>query len=90
MAREILHLPSAEGHGEYDLYVRAPDGMSADNARERVNTEITRANREDRENANGGCNDGHSVEDSLKAVLSTEGFEFFKPAMTRCWDENPS
>lgn len=88
MSREIMHLPSAGGHGEYDLYALAPDGMSAHWARVRVNEEIRRANLEDARNESGGCDDGLAVEDSIKTALAKEGFEFFKPTMTYCWDES--
>lgn len=87
---EILQLPSCEGRGEYDRFVKAPEGMSAEAARQIVNAEIKRANDENEcnsESGPGGCDDGLTVEDSIKAALSKVGFEFFKPTMTYCWDE---
>ncbi|MFP3637841.1 hypothetical protein [Paraburkholderia sp. SIMBA_054] len=86
--REVLHLPSADGHGEYDRFALAPAGMTSESARDRVNSEIARANREAAAGENGTCLDGKCVEDSLKAVLENEGFTFVKPTMTRCWDEH--
>jgi len=88
--RQIIHLPSSGGHGEYDLYALGPGGMAADQAKARVNREIQRANLEDRNNEAGGCSDGLPVEDSIKAALTREGFEFITPVMTSCWDDNPA
>ena len=90
MTREFLHLPSAEGHGEYDLYVLAPEGMGAEAAKTRINMEIARANSENARNDMGFCDDGQMVEESIKAALAKEGFEFIKPTMTNCWDECPT
>ena len=89
----ILHLPSCEGHGEYDRFVKAPEGMSEEEAVRIVETEIKRANQEDARNCegtgDGGCDDGLSVEESIKAGIAKLGLEFFKPTMTSmCWDQN--
>lgn len=87
---EILQLPSCEGRGEYDCFVKAPEGMAAEEAKRIVNAEIKRANDEDSRNGesgDGGCDDGLCVEESIKAALGKVGFEFFKPTMTYCWDE---
>ncbi len=86
---QILRLPSCEGRGEYDRFVRAPKGMSEAEAIELVNAEITRANAEDARNCEmvgGGCDDGLCVEESLLVALSKVGFVFFKPSLTLCWD----
>lgn len=85
--REILLLPSAFGHGEHDLFVKAPTDMAVDVAKGFVEEEIRRANKENAENEGGGCNDGRSVEDSIRSVLIKRGFEFFTPVQTMCWDE---
>ncbi|RQR65599.1 hypothetical protein DIE18_03890 [Burkholderia sp. Bp9125] len=90
MSREVMHLPSAEGHGEYDLYALAPAGLSADQARSRINDEIRRANSEFARNCMNCCKDGMMPKQSMMAALVKEGFEFFKPTMTYCWDESPS
>ncbi|WP_425952944.1 hypothetical protein [Ralstonia pseudosolanacearum] len=86
-AQEVLHLPSSEGHGEYDLYALAPAGMSKVDARGRINEEIRRAGREAAESIKGGCSVSSPLEASIKQALETEGFSFFKPEMTTCWDE---
>lgn len=86
----ILHLPSCAGHGEYELYAKAPDGMPAEEALRVANAEIKRANDEDLRNGElgkSGCDDGLCVEDSIKTALTKLGFAFFKPIMTHCWDE---
>jgi len=88
MARQVIHLLSAEGHGEYDLYALAPEGMTAQGAKNIINAQIRRANTEDARNEAGGCDDGHCVEESIKNCLSKLGFEVFKPTMTNCWDEH--
>lgn len=86
---QVLQLPSAEGRGgEYDLFVRAPAGMSLAEALDTINAEVKRVNEEDKRNGD-ACDDGLCVEDSLKACLIGKGFEFFKPAQTLCWDEVP-
>lgn len=86
--RVLLHLPSCDGTGEYDLLVKAPLGMTAEAAKKRVEVEIQRANEEDDRNEN-GCDDGSPVEDSIKAALTMDGFTFVKPPLTACWDEVP-
>lgn len=88
----ILHLPSCDGHGEYDLFVFAPAGMEQDEAVRIVNAEIGRATAEDARNCDKGgegCDDGLCVEDSIKTNLTKQGFVFVKPRMTYCWDEQP-
>lgn len=86
--RVLLHLPSCQGSGgEYDLLVQAPLGMTLAAAKDRVSTEIWRANEEYARNESGNCDDGLGVEDSLKAALTLEGFTFVKPPMTGCWNE---
>ncbi len=85
----ILHLPSCEGRGEYDRFVKAPEGMSEEEAIRIVETEIKRANEEDARNPEGGCDDGLGVEESIKSGIAKHGLVFFKPTMTSmCWDEN--
>ncbi len=83
----VVHLPSAFGHGEYELFAMAPAGMESEQARLCVNDEIGRANQEDLDNRNGGCNDGLPVETFLKTELTKKGFVFFTPVQTHCWDE---
>lgn len=86
----ILHLPSRDGHGEYDLFVFAPAEMEQEEAVRIVNAEIGRANAEDARNCDKGgegCDDGLCVEDSIKTNLTKQGFVFVKPRMTYCWDE---
>jgi hypothetical protein len=86
--RQVIFMPSANGHGEYDRYLFAPEGMGADDAKQRINTEIVRLNTEAAQNGE-VCDDGLDVEESLKATLEQLGFEFFRPAVTHYWDEVP-
>jgi hypothetical protein len=85
---EIFHLPSCDGRGEYDRFVKAPEGIGSDEAKRIINAEIQRANEEDERNE-GQCDDGLPVEESIKASLAKKGFEFFSPTKTLCWDEVP-
>lgn len=87
--RELMHLPSTEGNGDYDLYALAPEGMSAEQAKTRVNNEIHRANAEYMRNSMNRCDDGLTAKDSLMTVLAKEGFEFITPTVTQWWDEIP-
>jgi hypothetical protein len=85
--RELLLIPSIAGHGEYDMNALAPERMNADLARLRVNEEIRRAGLEQ---VDSDRLDDDALQESFKAGLTKEGFEFIKATTTHYWDERPA
>jgi hypothetical protein len=85
-APHLICFPSTEEGN--DFFAIAPAGMSIDEAIEKADEVIMAANIEDAANEEGGCDDGLTVEESIKRRLGEIGFVFPEIRSTIAWDDH--